>query len=143
VFFKIHNEHYQIVCFMSLIFFVAVVLRMISFGCDYCWTLQLSHFDHKVLYSLMTQPFLSGWHNPFLPYITCSSICFKGKYRNISFLIHMQPLRNLDLPWSVDLFSIEIPDSCIQFRAFGYRFRPSCMSCGFECQDMFYKLIAL
>ncbi|EMS68022.1 hypothetical protein TRIUR3_00876 [Triticum urartu] len=24
-----------------------VVLRMISFGCDYCWTLSSSHFDHK------------------------------------------------------------------------------------------------
>lgn len=24
-----------------------VVLRMISFGCDYCWTLCSSHFDHK------------------------------------------------------------------------------------------------
>ncbi|KAM0929318.1 hypothetical protein ACQ4PT_001738 [Festuca glaucescens] len=24
-----------------------VVLRMISFGCDYCWTLRSSHFDHK------------------------------------------------------------------------------------------------
>ncbi|CAL4902993.1 unnamed protein product [Urochloa decumbens] len=24
-----------------------VVLRMISFGCDYCWTIHSSHFDHK------------------------------------------------------------------------------------------------
>uniref|UniRef100_A0A0D9WCN8 Uncharacterized protein n=1 Tax=Leersia perrieri TaxID=77586 RepID=A0A0D9WCN8_9ORYZ len=24
-----------------------VVLRMISFGCDYCWSLRSSHFDHK------------------------------------------------------------------------------------------------
>ncbi|XP_051229565.1 membrane-bound O-acyltransferase gup1 [Lolium perenne] len=24
-----------------------VVLRMISFGCDYCWTLRSPHFDHK------------------------------------------------------------------------------------------------
>ncbi|KAL6594562.1 hypothetical protein ACP70R_040917 [Stipagrostis hirtigluma subsp. patula] len=24
-----------------------VVLRMISFGCDYCWTFHSSHFDHK------------------------------------------------------------------------------------------------
>jgi len=27
--------------------FHAVVLRMISFGCDYCWTIHSSHFDHK------------------------------------------------------------------------------------------------
>jgi hypothetical protein len=31
-----------------------VVLRMISFGCDYCWSLRSSQFDHKVLYFLMT-----------------------------------------------------------------------------------------
>jgi len=34
--------------------FHAVVLRMISFGCDYCWTIHSSHFDHKVQCSLMS-----------------------------------------------------------------------------------------
>jgi hypothetical protein len=55
-FFRFVVQYYQIVFFISLIFFVAVVLRMDSFGCDYCQTLHSSHFDHKVLCSLMMYP---------------------------------------------------------------------------------------
>jgi D-alanyl-lipoteichoic acid acyltransferase DltB (MBOAT superfamily) len=40
-------EIYKRVLLMPHLICLAVVLRMISFGCDYCWSLRSSQFDHK------------------------------------------------------------------------------------------------